>query len=222
MFDIGWQELIILMLIALIVVGPKDLPRIVKTAGQWMGKARGYARDFQRTIEEAADATEIDAVKKEIDEANRELSTAHRDVAEGADAIKRDVAESTDSMNKMLSEDAMSSAKTGGREAQRRRTAERPGGGGGRRSSGVCGRGGRARTRRRAAGSGGIADRDARRRGGRFPRARYERLGAPPGPFCGMSRQHQSGTSVSLKLNQGAARPPASAATVPGVATVSA
>ena len=112
MFDIGWQELIILMLIALIVVGPKDLPRIVKTAGQWMGKARGYARDFQRTIEEAADATEIDAVKKEIDEANRELTTAHRDVAEGADAIKRDVAESTDSMNKMLSEDAMSSAKT--------------------------------------------------------------------------------------------------------------
>ena len=112
MFDIGWQELIILMLIALIVVGPKDLPRIVKTAGQWMGKARGYARDFQRTIEEAADATEIDAVKKEIDEANRELTTAHRDVAEGADAIKRDVAESTDSMNKMFSEDAMSSAKT--------------------------------------------------------------------------------------------------------------
>ena len=112
MFDIGWQELIILMLIALIVVGPKDLPRIVKTAGQWMGKARGYARDFQRTIEEAADATEIDAVKKEIDEANRELSTAQRDVAEGADAIKKDVAEGTDSVNKMFSEDAMASAKT--------------------------------------------------------------------------------------------------------------
>ena len=112
MFDIGWQEIIILMLIALIVVGPKDLPRIVKTAGQWMGKARGYARDFQRTIEEAADATEIDAVKKEIDEANRELATARRDVAEGADAMKRDVNEGTDSMNKMFSEDAMASAKT--------------------------------------------------------------------------------------------------------------
>ena len=110
MFELGWQELIILMLIALIVVGPKDLPRIVKTAGQWMGKARGYARDFQRTIEEAADATEIDAVKKEIDEANRELATARRDVNEGADAVKRDVAESTESMNKMLNEDAMPSS----------------------------------------------------------------------------------------------------------------
>ena len=129
MFDIGWQELIILMLIALIVVGPKDLPRIVKTAGQWMGKARGYARDFQRTIEEAADATEIDAVKKEIDEANRELSTAHRDVAEGADAIKRDVAESTDSMNKMFSEDAMSpAAKPNGGEPPSGQAAEADGG----------------------------------------------------------------------------------------------
>ncbi len=95
MFDIGWQELIILMLIALIVVGPKDLPRIVRTAGQWMGKARGYARDFQRTIEEAADATEIDAVKKEIDEANKELANARRDVADGAGDV-----------NKILSEDA--------------------------------------------------------------------------------------------------------------------
>ena len=110
MFELGWQELIILMLIALIVVGPKDLPRIVKTAGQWMGKARGYARDFQRTIEEAADATEIDAIKKEIDEANRELSTAKRDVNEGADAVKRDVVEGTDSMNKMLNEDVVPSS----------------------------------------------------------------------------------------------------------------
>jgi sec-independent protein translocase protein TatB len=117
MFDIGWQEIIILMLIALIVVGPKDLPRIVKTAGQWMGKARGYARDFQRTIEEAADATEIDAVKKEIDEANRELATARRDVAEGADAMKRDVNEGTDSMNKMFSEDVGASSETAAAKA---------------------------------------------------------------------------------------------------------
>lgn len=106
MFDIGWQELVILLLIGLIVVGPKDLPRIVRTAGQWMGKARGYARDFQRTIEEAADATEIDAVKKEIDEANRELATARRDVAEGADGV-----------NKMFNEDTFASSKTAGHKA---------------------------------------------------------------------------------------------------------
>ena len=133
MFELGWQELIILMLIALIVVGPKDLPRIVKTAGQWMGKARGYARDFQRTIEEAADATEIDSIKKEIDEANRELSTARRDVNEGADAVKKDVAESTDSVNKMLNEDVVPSAETAapkpnGGEPPAGQTAEADGG----------------------------------------------------------------------------------------------
>ena len=107
MFELGWQELIILMLIALIVVGPKDLPRIVKTAGQWMGKARGYARDFQRSIEEAADATEIDAIKKEIDETNRELANARRDVNEGADAVKRDVEDSAGGVNRMMGEDVM-------------------------------------------------------------------------------------------------------------------
>ena len=133
MFDIGWQEIIILMLIALIVVGPKDLPRIVKTAGQWMGKARGYARDFQRTIEEAADATEIDAVKKEIDEANRELATARRDVAEGADAMQRDVNEGTESVNKMFSEDAMApdkaaAAKANGGEPPSGQAADADGG----------------------------------------------------------------------------------------------
>lgn len=110
MFDIGWQEIIILMLIALIVVGPKDLPRIVKTAGQWMGKARGYARDFQRSIEEAADATEIDAIKKEIDETNRELANARRDVNEGADAVKRDVEDGAGDVNRIFSEDAMKPA----------------------------------------------------------------------------------------------------------------
>ena len=133
MFELGWQEIIILMLIALIVVGPKDLPRIVKTAGQWMGKARGYARDFQRTIEEAADATEIDAVKKEIDEANRELSTARRDVAEGADAMQREVNEGTDSMNKMFSEDVMApdkaaAAKANGGEPPSDQAADADGG----------------------------------------------------------------------------------------------
>ena len=132
MFELGWQEIIILMLIALIVVGPKDLPRIVKTAGQWMGKARGYARDFQRTIEEAADATEIDAVKKEIDEANRELATARRDVAEGADAMQRDVNEGTESVNKMFNEDVMPSdkaaAKSNGGEPPSGQPADADGG----------------------------------------------------------------------------------------------
>lgn len=78
MFDIGWSELLVILVVALIVVGPKDLPRIVRTFGQWSGKARAYARDFQRTIEEAAEETEMASIRKEIEMANRELADIQR------------------------------------------------------------------------------------------------------------------------------------------------
>ncbi len=55
MFDIGWLELIVIGIVALIVVGPKDLPGMFRTVGRFMGKARGMAREFQRSMEEAAD-----------------------------------------------------------------------------------------------------------------------------------------------------------------------
>ncbi len=55
MFDIGWSELLIIALVALIVVGPKDLPMMFKTLGKFTAKARRMARDFQRAMEDAAD-----------------------------------------------------------------------------------------------------------------------------------------------------------------------
>lgn len=55
MFDIGWAELILIGIVALIVVGPKDLPGMFRTVGKFMGKARGMAREFQRSMEEAAE-----------------------------------------------------------------------------------------------------------------------------------------------------------------------
>ena len=88
MFDIGWTEILIVMGIALVVVGPKELPKIVRTIGKWRGKASAYARDFQRSIEDAADVNELDAVKKEIAEANRELNEAKRDLAETTAEVK--------------------------------------------------------------------------------------------------------------------------------------
>ena len=80
MLDIGWTEILIVMGIAIVVVGPRELPKVLRTVGKWRGKASAYARDFQRSIEDAADYSEMDAVKKEIEEANRELNDAKRDL----------------------------------------------------------------------------------------------------------------------------------------------
>jgi len=55
MFDIGWTELLVVGIVALIVVGPKDLPGMFRTLGRITGKARAMARDFQRAMNRAAD-----------------------------------------------------------------------------------------------------------------------------------------------------------------------
>ncbi|MBM9594087.1 Sec-independent protein translocase protein TatB [Roseitranquillus sediminis] len=59
MFDIGWTELLVIGIVALIVVGPKDLPGMFKALGQFTAKARGMAREFQRAMEDAADESGV-------------------------------------------------------------------------------------------------------------------------------------------------------------------
>jgi sec-independent protein translocase protein TatB len=67
MFDIGWQELFILAVLAIIVIGPKDLPRAVGTITKWIRKARSLARDLQDGLDEVAREAELDDLKKELD-----------------------------------------------------------------------------------------------------------------------------------------------------------
>ncbi len=64
MFDLGALELIVIGIVALIVVGPKDLPGMFRAVGQFVGKARRMAREFQRSMEEAADESGIKEAAK--------------------------------------------------------------------------------------------------------------------------------------------------------------
>ena len=68
MFDIGWSELAVIAVVALVVIGPKDLPRVLRTVGQWVAKARAVARDFQNSVDEMAREADLQDVKKQIDE----------------------------------------------------------------------------------------------------------------------------------------------------------
>jgi len=66
MLDIGWQELFIIAILAIIVVGPKDLPRALKTVMQYVKKARGLAREFQNGVDEMVREADLDDLKKDL------------------------------------------------------------------------------------------------------------------------------------------------------------
>jgi sec-independent protein translocase protein TatB len=67
MFDIGWSELLVIAVVAIVVVGPKDLPRLMRTFGHYAGKLRRAASDFQRQFEEAMRESEVQEVRKAIE-----------------------------------------------------------------------------------------------------------------------------------------------------------
>ena len=67
MFDIGGLEMALIALIALLVIGPKDLPRLLRTVGQWMRKARSLAREFQSGLDDIVREADLEDAKKVID-----------------------------------------------------------------------------------------------------------------------------------------------------------
>jgi len=69
MFDFAWSELALIAVVALVVIGPKDLPRVLKVVGYWVRKARGVAREFQGSIDQMIREAELEDVKKNLDKA---------------------------------------------------------------------------------------------------------------------------------------------------------
>jgi len=72
MFDIGWSELLVIAVVAIVVVGPKDLPKLMRSFGFYAGKLRRAASDFQRQFEEAMRESEVEEVRKAIESVRAE------------------------------------------------------------------------------------------------------------------------------------------------------
>lgn len=69
MFDIGWQELFVLAVLAIIVIGPSDLPRAVRTVTHWIRKARGMARELQDGLDDMVREADLEDIKAEANKA---------------------------------------------------------------------------------------------------------------------------------------------------------
>ncbi len=120
MFGMGWSEMVVVGIVALIVVGPQELPGLFRTVGQFVGKAKGMAREFSRAMDQAADQAGV----KEI---NKGLQAAANPKKFGTDAIKNTISGSTPELseerkaNKEKMDAAMAQAAT---KRQEREAAE--------------------------------------------------------------------------------------------------
>lgn len=76
MFDIAWSELFVILVVALVVVGPKDLPKLMRTAGQWAGRARAMADQFRRSFDDMARQSELDELRAQVNKLQSDTKDA--------------------------------------------------------------------------------------------------------------------------------------------------
>jgi sec-independent protein translocase protein TatB len=83
--DLSWSHILLVLIVALVVVGPKDLPKLMRTIGQWMGKARQMADQFRKSFDDMTRQAELDDLRNELEslrsrrpfaETERELNEA--------------------------------------------------------------------------------------------------------------------------------------------------
>ncbi|MDD3447200.1 MAG: Sec-independent protein translocase protein TatB [Zavarzinia sp.] len=127
MFDLAWSEILLVGVIALIVVGPKDLPDLLRTVGQWVRRARGMASNFQSTFDQMMRDEEMAKAKREL-EASVTSNTIARpsyaptsppfdhstlDEAEAAEAAEAEPAEETPAVEGTAGEAPVAEAPVG-------------------------------------------------------------------------------------------------------------
>lgn len=89
MFDIGWSEMLIIGVVALVVIGPKELPGALKTFAYWMKQARKLAREFQSGVDDMIRQAELDEAKQAIEDARRKLSNDIENAVDPTGEVKQ-------------------------------------------------------------------------------------------------------------------------------------
>jgi sec-independent protein translocase protein TatB len=88
-FDLGWSKLIIIAMLAIVVVGPKDLPALLRAIGKFVGQIRRQADEFRRQFDEAMKDTELDQIRKDVEDIKRTATESVRDIERSAeDSVK--------------------------------------------------------------------------------------------------------------------------------------
>ena len=95
MLDLGWTELLLIGIVALIVIGPKDLPGMFQAVGRFIGKAKGMAREFSRAMNDAADQSGVSDIQKTFKTASNPMKTAMNELKKTTDDVTRDIETST-------------------------------------------------------------------------------------------------------------------------------
>lgn len=76
MLDFSWSHILLLLIVALVVVGPKDLPKLMRVVGRWTGKARAMADQLRKSFDEMARQSELDELRAEIEALRRQRPLA--------------------------------------------------------------------------------------------------------------------------------------------------
>jgi len=93
MFDISWTEFLLIGVVALIVIGPKELPAVLRTLGQWTRRVRSMAADFQGQFQEAMREAEMADLKKQVDDIAHDIKSYDplKDVRSDVEAAGKDI-----------------------------------------------------------------------------------------------------------------------------------
>ncbi len=88
MFDIAPTELLVVAIVALVVIGPKDLPKAMRFVGNWVGKARRMAAHFRAGVDNMVREAELEELKKEWEEQNRRIMAEFPDAGDMTPAMR--------------------------------------------------------------------------------------------------------------------------------------